>query len=743
MKNSARFLGFTYGKVIKGLFVFLLLSFFFPKNAFAVISACDATVDTANININTSANPFSFTITNNDNNNSQMVWIKISVPSANFTIDGSGNSITFTGFGIGAGSPIVENLSATVGNIAASSANWTVQVSNDSAGANPTTCTGSLGTSIIDPATLIAPVISNATLSSLTSSSVTISWTTDKNANSQVDYGETNSYGSTKSDSTMQTAHSITINSLSSLTVYHFNIKSADVNGNNVYSGDNSFKTAEAGSTGTTQTITVTKNVTPTPTPTPLPDTTIPFVTVSTDFSKPFVVAPQITGKATDNNAVARLEYSLDGGQNYLPVDSMSTPNKKSTNFDFIPQVSDDGNYSLKIRAYDSSDNIGYTKNYTLVIDRLSPQVSGVLFSLGPQVISPRQDGSILTIGGQPLKITLSEVGGSIKIEILAFNLTNKSSKTYSLTKNPDSGLWSGKLPLEEKGEYQLKFNAVDGAGNKTETDLNKVVVVESGRIIGVDGNIPNAKITVFYQEPQSKAWQIWDGRAYSQTNPQKTDKNGNYSLFLPGGRYYLQIESYGYQTLETEFFTIDNPQPINANFTLKPLKLIFSLGFIKLYFPDFSTFIAPFKNNIPNVSSNTNKLLGKEAPFFSLNLLNQSRFDSNSLRGRPAVLSFLNTWSPSSLEQVSILDKFSKNNNFNSATIIVGEKNSKVYIFQKRGGYSLKMIADSDATLVIPYGLSALPVHYFIDRRGVIKDIVAGVLSENELESKLLDISN
>jgi hypothetical protein len=376
------------------------------------------------------------------------------------------------------------------------------------------------------------------------------------------------------------------------------------------------------------------------------------------------------------------------------------------------------------------------------VIDRLPPQASGVLFSLGPQIINPRSDGTIVTLAGQRLKITLSDVGGSTGAAILATDLSGKNKQeTFNLRKNSDNGLWSGTFSLKE-GNYQLSFSAIDGASNKTVRDLNNVIVVANGKISGSVGGVINGKITVYYQEPVTNSWQIWDGAAYSQINPQATDGNGNYSLFLPPGKYYLHIEAAGFKTTDTEFFTIDSPQPVNADFTLNPLKLLFSLGPIKIYLPDFSVLSLPFKNNLPDSVQTSNEMIGKNTPFFNLSVSGQNSFSSDSLTGKPTVLTFLNTWSPASTEQISILDKFSKNTDFNSAVIVEGEKVSKVYVFQKRGGYGLPVFADPDATLTIPYNLNFLPVHYFLDRKGIVKKVVYGALNEEELANTLVNIS-
>jgi hypothetical protein len=114
----------------------------------------------------------------------------------------------------------------------------------------------------------------------------------------------------------------------------------------------------------------------------------------------------------------------------------------------------------------------------------------------------------------------------------------------------------------------------------------------------------------------------------------------------------------------------------------------------------------------------------------------------SDSLTGKPSVLTFLNTWSPSSTEQVSILNSFVKNKDFNSRVIVEGEKVSKTSVFQKRGGYNLPIYADSDSTLAILYSLNSLPVHFFLDRKGIVQNVVYGSLSEEELANQLTNIS-
>jgi hypothetical protein len=90
-----------------------------------------------------------------------------------------------------------------------------------------------------------APSLSSIT-STPASTSVTITWTTDESSSSIVDYGLTNSYGTTTSEadtSPRVTSHSVTINNLISCTTYNYRVKSNDAALNLATSSNNTFTT--------------------------------------------------------------------------------------------------------------------------------------------------------------------------------------------------------------------------------------------------------------------------------------------------------------------------------------------------------------------------------------------------------------------------------------------------------------------------------------------------------------------
>lgn len=94
---------------------------------------------------------------------------------------------------------------------------------------------------------IVPPNFSSITASSLTQNSANITWQSDKNCDSQVEYGLNSLYGSiTTLNSAQTTSHSVSLSGLSSGTTYHFRVRSRDASGNLSISADQSFVTSAA-----------------------------------------------------------------------------------------------------------------------------------------------------------------------------------------------------------------------------------------------------------------------------------------------------------------------------------------------------------------------------------------------------------------------------------------------------------------------------------------------------------------
>ena len=88
------------------------------------------------------------------------------------------------------------------------------------------------------------PTISDISVSGVTTTSATITWTTALPADSRVEYGPTIAYGLTSSIPDLTTSHSLGLTGLTPSTTYHFRVGSEDAYGHVDDSGDLTFITA-------------------------------------------------------------------------------------------------------------------------------------------------------------------------------------------------------------------------------------------------------------------------------------------------------------------------------------------------------------------------------------------------------------------------------------------------------------------------------------------------------------------
>jgi hypothetical protein len=76
-------------------------------------------------------------------------------------------------------------------------------------------------------------------------------------------------------------------------------------------------------------------------------------------------------------------------------------------------------------------------------------------------------------------------------------------------------------------------------------------------------------KITVYVWSEDSGTFKKWQGEPYGLLNPLSTDANGGYRLLLPSGKYYMKIQTTGYEKLRSTEFDVAVPQYITFNFKL------------------------------------------------------------------------------------------------------------------------------------------------------------------------------
>jgi hypothetical protein len=88
------------------------------------------------------------------------------------------------------------------------------------------------------------PVISGVAMSGVTTSGATVTWRTDEESDSSVEYGPTAAYGTTATPGGGRvSSHTVSLSDLHPSTTYHYRVRSADAAGNAALSGDATFST--------------------------------------------------------------------------------------------------------------------------------------------------------------------------------------------------------------------------------------------------------------------------------------------------------------------------------------------------------------------------------------------------------------------------------------------------------------------------------------------------------------------
>ena len=614
---------------------------------------------------------------------------------------------------------------------------WTVQASEDPTGTSPIDCGGDGSMNIVSQPSIIA--ISDVGLSAISDHVATIEWITDTPATSQINYGRTADYGqSTTINNQLVTDHVVVIENLQASAIYHYQVTSTTPDGGTASQGDNTFLTAVSP-----------KNlfIPPLPVETTLPiqivkPGTFPILKVPTEKLAPTIsittklpavtkTLPTISGLAQDNVAIARVDYSLDGGKSWLPVDTTSSLGTKQAGFSFTVGHLDDANYYVVVRAIDTSGNIGKTAPSIVVIDRLPPIFSNLTTAFGSQSIEAASDGRLQLAVNGTYRVTGQAVGGATIVNILAHSGKGRP-QSYSLLQDSQSGLWSGSMSFTRSGTFYLSVYAKDGAGNITDRQLGAVQITPAGSVTDTKRQpIKQAQVTLYYFEPSTKHWVVWDGAPYGVTNPQPV-KQGSYTAMVPAGQYYLKVTAAGYRTVISERFTVARPHSLNQSFKLTHTGLV-SIGSMTVSLPTWPKVVKamPFTET---TSSSKSALVGNSLPAFNLPTLDGGNLQKVDLFGKPTDITLLDTWSPGGVDQLGVLSRLQRNQDIGVVPVFEGQSAQSASAYVQLANLKLTGLADPDNSLAESLQAGPGPRHLFIDRTGHIKKVMVGVLSEEEI---------
>ncbi len=213
----------------------------------------------------------------------------------------------------------------------------------------------------------------------------------------------------------------------------------------------------------------------------------------------------------------------------------------------------------------------------------------------------------------------------------------------------------------------------------------------------------------------------------------------------VPPGRYYIEVNLPGFHTLQSEILDFSKTSLINFDLPLasKPhinLTLPF-IGNITFSFPPISqpqTLSVLQKGE--NITSQAPITQPTPALPFSLPDKNNNLVTLSSLLGKKVLYTFLSPWSPHAVDQASILSYVNQSILTDRLVygIIVQGSPTEADIFLRRGQYKFPYLVDADGKTASDYNVIELPQHFLVDSKGIIREVISGVLDGQTILEKL-----
>jgi len=139
------------------------------------------------------------------------------------------------------------------------------------------------------------------------------------------------------------------------------------------------------------------------------------------------------------------------------------------------------------------------------------------------------------------------------------------------------------------------------------------------------------------------------------------------------------------------------------------------------------------------------NPWVGKTAPDFSLQTLEGKTVTLNELKGKPVLLNFWACRCPHCQAEMSYFQEVYtelKDKELEIIGVNIKESAQEVSAYMDQNGYSLPVCLDTDGAVADSYGVRLLPSTYFIDKDGVIQEVViAPFESKDDIINKLSKI--
>lgn len=130
-----------------------------------------------------------------------------------------------------------------------------------------------------------------------------------------------------------------------------------------------------------------------------------------------------------------------------------------------------------------------------------------------------------------------------------------------------------------------------------------------------------------------------------------------------------------------------------------------------------------------PSASAGPGVGIGQKAPTIQLTLTDGSLMDTSDFAGQPMWINFMATWCPQCADEMPMMERFQGQlrDQMTILVVDVGEERPTVRQFMRALDVDLTVGLDPDGVIQGQWGAYALPIHFWLDEEGIVRQIVYG----------------
>lgn len=470
--------------------------------------------------------------------------------------------------------------------------------SSDSSG-NETTSSVSTFTTLDET----DPDITDVEVVDITTTTARVTWTTDEAADSRVSYGESVSYDASQSDSSLTTAHSLTLTDLTPGTTYHFQVLSSDFSENQAFTADATFLTDEDDAPANVSNLSVAAGdgeLTLTWKNPDEEDLDGVLILICTDGYPDGPTDEDCTALDAGVAEAYTLSGLVNGTAYFIGVFAYDASGqfasgalataRPSASEEEVPsqgeEIAEPGEASPELGETPDGEEEPVSPEETggeattgeeeeptsLGVEEGTLSDTDVRYFVEEESLELTTDtGVVEVLTGLTVLITIP--ASEISDDVATVQVT-LGTQTYLMTYDEASAMYEAEILITEGqgvAEMSVTVTYRDGASDTVSSYVNVLTPGYVYRLIdGEEVGVPGATVTLF--EVVGGKPVVWDGSPYDQDNPTTTGADGTFAWYVPLGTYEVSVRAQGFEAAQTSRLTIDNGI-VNPRVLLVPIQ--------------------------------------------------------------------------------------------------------------------------------------------------------------------------